>query len=111
VQEYFHQLQVTINLEVDNNIMYKCGTNTGYKVINKQSFSAPYVFDGTTEHPEGKHIEKDMSEVAVHEHVSKYLPYMKIGSPKIVQSQGFVQVNTQFGKCYRSKKKKPVDDK
>ncbi len=50
--------------------MHQSGTNSSYKVVNQKPSGSPEIFNGGTKHPEGKHIEKYMSKIAMHKHIS-----------------------------------------
>src|SRR5690606_466959 len=69
-----HRFQVD---EVHQQIMQECRTQTGDDVKIQETFGPPDVLQHTAEHPEGKHIEEQMTQTAVHEQVGYGLPQFK----------------------------------
>ena len=58
----------------------EAGTYTAGYVIKKELLRSPDSLYDTSEHPEGEHIEENMLETTMHEHIRKQLINMKIGS-------------------------------
>ena len=54
------------------------------------------MFECTAEHPNGKHIEENMLEVGMHEHISYQLGQIEIRCKKKMQAERIVQVNAVF---------------
>ena len=76
-----------MNFKEDHQIVHQRGTDAGEEIVNQKPACAPGVFHGTAEHPKGEHIEEDMFEIGVHEHIGDKLPDMEIGCADVMQSQ------------------------
>ena len=44
------------------------------QIVEQETLRPPYVFKRGAEHPQWEHVEKEMLEIAVHEHIGKRLP-------------------------------------
>lgn len=78
--------------EVISNLLQQSGTENRYKTIDDEAFGSPNVLQGVAEHPNGKHIEEKMREIAVQESVCYPLPYMVMGSGKEVKAEPLRQI-------------------
>ncbi len=107
-KESVNQRQRWMELEVDNQVMHHGGPDTGGQVIAKEAPLTPCVLHRRTEHPQSKHVEKQVTEIAMHEHISDNLPHMEVRGGKIVQAQKGIQVNLA-GKNYLCQKEQTVD--
>src|SRR6185295_7958925 len=88
------------------------GCSESAENIIVQKFSAaPDIFHGCAEHPEGKHIEEDVPEIPVHEHIGEKLPPPEFFRFEIMQSEQVPQVNTTLVKDESGEKKNSIDDK
>ncbi|MCU0335575.1 MAG: hypothetical protein MUF62_11145 [Chitinophagaceae bacterium] len=63
-------------------------TKTAGQVKDKEAPGGPYIFQHAAEQPEAKHVEKQVHEAAVHEHVGEQLPGPEQGAVKLVQGKG-----------------------
>ena len=61
--------------DVPRNFLYESGSDTGNHVENKEAFSSPHRFEGTSEDENREHVEENMPERiwVVHEHVGYHL--------------------------------------
>ena len=70
-------------------LLKQSGTNAAGEIEQQVSLFAHRPFHLTSEHPEGKHVEQQMCEAAVKEHVGKQLIHLKVGShEKMEPEQG-----------------------
>ena len=76
--------------------MHNTRTNTTENVIKNEPLRAPYLLHHGTKHPEHKHIHDNMLPSCMHEHVSKELVNMKIGSHKKVQAKDVIEINDSY---------------
>ena len=67
--------------------MQQCGTYSGDEIEHKELLRAPDPFEHGAEDEQGVHVEEDMPESPVHEHVSDYLPQPEIRRSRIVQGE------------------------
>ena len=56
----------------------QCGSDPADKIIDIELPGTPVIFYFSAEHPEGEHIEKEMSSAAVQKHVRYRLPYSEV---------------------------------
>ena len=55
-----------------------CGADTADKIIDIKLPGTPVIFNFSTKHPQGEHIEEEMGAATVQKHVSYRLPYPEI---------------------------------
>ena len=70
-----------------NKLLCQTRADAADKVKYEESLGAPHVFDAVAEHPEGEHVEKQMRETTVHEHVRHKLIRPEIRSADVVQAE------------------------
>lgn len=79
---------------VPRDFLYESGSDTGNHVENKETFSSPYRFEGTSEDENREHVEENMPEGiwVVHKHVGYHLCSVETVGLEIVQSQIFDEI-------------------
>ena len=83
------------------------GTQPAHEVEDQELLAAPEPFEHRTEHDERPHVEEDMHEVAVHEHVGYELPPAEKGRADGEEGEPLVhRVTDQF----RADKDNDIDD-
>ena len=85
-------------------------TNAAEKVENQESFASPLHFHYAAEHPYGKHIEKDMTEAVMQEHIGNQLPYPETWSHEEMESEQFMKVYSVFCQSHCRHPAQDVDD-
>jgi len=66
--------------------------DTANQVKNNKPFGTQDILNNIAKHPQGKHIEKQMRYVPVHEHVGYQLPWFEKRGFPMEQSQVIIQV-------------------
>ena len=88
------------------------GAQAAGQVVDEEALGAPEVLHCVAEHPEGEHVEEQVGEVGVHEHICQGLPHAEVASGRVPEAEDVVEVNNvlhaehvvgQVGEC--------VDDK
>ena len=102
-QKGVNQSQGGVNLEVYDQVMNHGRTDASNQVVAKETPLSPCVFDRCAEHPEGEHIEEQVAEITMHEHISDNLPDMEVGGGKIMQAEDSVQVELAGQHNFRQK--------
>ena len=69
----------------------EAGTYAAGYVIKKELLRSPDSLYDTSEHPKGEHIEENMLETTMHEHIRKQLIKMEIGSQEEMKSQYIIE--------------------
>ena len=60
-------------MDVLHKFLDKSCADAACEVIEEEALRSPHLFEYATEHPYGKHVEKQMGEPAMHEHVRNQL--------------------------------------
>ena len=71
--------------------LYQPGPDTADDVIGEETPAAEVVFQSPAEHPQGEHIEEDMPEIGMQEHIGQRLPDMEIAPFPETQRPEFEQ--------------------
>ena len=100
-----------IEVEELHNLLHDTGTDTTANLIKKEFLRTPHILNHTAEHPQGKHIEKQVGETGVEKLVSQELEEMEILGHEEMQSADCCKVASLHLKQPRSGKSHDVDDK
>ena len=73
--------------------LYKSGTDSADHIIEEKLLRSPHILNHAAEHPQGKHVEEQMRESGMHEHISEELIYLEIARKEEVKSKHAVQVD------------------
>ena len=87
VQELVEQCQHRVNLKESDEVVYQCRSKPSDKIVDQKPFSAPSVFHRCAKHPQCEHVEEDVAEVGMHEHVGHELPDMEICGAREMQPE------------------------
>ncbi len=88
--------------------MTQYSTHASNEVEHQEALGAEHILEDGPEHPEREHIEKNVGEAGMHEHVREQLPPFEIGRIPIVQCQVHVSFFSQH--ILRQKKQNIYDD-
>ena len=69
-------------------------TDTTGDIIKKETFRSPGPLKNSSKHENGKHIEKNVAESAMHEHISDKLCRIEVTGEEKMQSQIISQIDT-----------------
>jgi hypothetical protein len=69
-------------------------TDSARNVIKKEFIGSPYILHHTTEHPQRKHIEKDVRQIGMQELVGQELIQVEVAGHEIVKAAEACQVNS-----------------
>lgn len=97
-------------LNVLDHFLHQAGTDSAYHIISKETLGTQYLFKGTSEHPYGKHVEENVLEVGVHEHIGNQLEQLEVRCHEEMQSKDIIQVYSISFRHNASKEAKDVDD-
>lgn len=75
--------------------MHQTGTDSAQQVIDNETFGAPEILKNISEHPQCEHVEENMLEVAMHEHIGDVLPRVEVVAAYIVEGKPLVEVDIQ----------------
>ena len=90
--------------------LHQSGAYAAHHVVEQVLLRPPDVLHHAPEHPQRKHIEEDVCEVAVHEHIGHELVYAEVGSHEEVESEYVVEVNARHRQHLRGQKSHDVYD-
>ena len=77
-------------LQVKHRVVAKCGTEPRHKVEEQKLLAAPGILQHRSEYHQGVHIEEEMPEAAVHEHMGQELPGLEKWRIKGEQRESFI---------------------
>jgi hypothetical protein len=90
--------------------MEKCRTQSGCQVVNQEAFAPPNAFQGFPKDPKGIHVEENMTNSSMHEHVGHDLPGGEQRGLEIIHPQKSVQVHPSLLKNHGTKQHYHIDD-
>src|ERR1051326_3972371 len=96
-------------LEVVNSVMSGSCAKSAEQVIVQKTLRSPIVLDGIPEHPKREHVEKNMLDGAVHEHVCHELVYAELGGSGIMKTQVIGKIKLIL-ECNGGQEKNAIDD-
>jgi hypothetical protein len=83
----------------------QAGTDTANHIKYQEPFGAPIIFQDTSEHPKGKHVEKNMFDTAMKEEVSDELMRFEEDRMNVMQCEKVFHVEgSDVLKCLLCKK-------
>ena len=89
--------------------LHQSSTNTADKVVDCKALSAQVPLQTATKHPQSEHIEEEVREVAVKEHIAHYLPRLKEGATH--REEGEVLIDGVLVEQQRSEKCHAIGNK
>ena len=102
-----HRRDVGKRLRQQHQFMAESRAQPAHEVKNQEFLAAPQAFQKRSEHKERPHVEKDMHEIAMHEHMGHELPPPEERRTDGKQSEQLIhRITDQFG----AEKDNDIDD-
>ena len=83
-----------VEFDILCHFLHKTCSDAAENVIKKEFLGSPNALHHTTEHPEGKHIEEQVLQSAMHKHIGEELINLEIRCQEEVQTEDIVEVDT-----------------
>jgi len=83
---------------------------SAYHIKDKELLGPQNLLQHASEHPQGEHIEEDVFQAAVHEHVGEWLPEVESWREPYMQTQNVVQVEVVLAPHHHRQIAQNVDD-
>ena len=83
-------------LYVLHQLLHQTGTHTTHEIEGEEALGTPHILEHTPEHPHRKHIEEDVLEIGVKEHIGDELAGIEIGRLEEVKTEEVVHIYAIF---------------
>ena len=89
------RVELQVNLYKLCQLLHQACTDAAGYIIKEELARPPYAFDHHTEHPQGKHVEEQVRETAMHEHVRYELVNAELGRSEKVEAEYVVEIDAR----------------
>ena len=72
-------------------LLEQAGSDTAGDIVEEELARSPHVLHHAAEHPQGEHVEEEVCQVAVHEHIGEQLVEVEVARKDEVEAKNVVQ--------------------